>query len=128
MGFDSKTLRGSSKQLALEEALAIGGQNIKDIKRSDVVLAILDGADVDSGTSAEIGYACGIGKLVIGYRGDFRAAPDASSCKVNLQVETFIRKSNGSIYDTVDEALAHLVKGSKPDSKSKLKVPAHRHK
>ena len=39
-------------------------------------MAVLDGTDVDSGTAAEIGYAFARGKLIVGYRGDFRLSAD----------------------------------------------------
>ncbi len=42
----------------------------------DVVVAILDGPDADSGTSFEVGYARGLGKRVIGVRTDFRGGED----------------------------------------------------
>ena len=42
------------------------------LDRCDAVVAILDGADSDSGTCIEIGYARARGKPVIGVRTDFR--------------------------------------------------------
>jgi len=42
------------------------------IDRSDLVLAMLDGSDGDSGVCFEVGYAVGIGKRVVGVRTDFR--------------------------------------------------------
>ena len=42
----------------------------------EVVVAILDGPDADSGTSFEMGYARGRGKRVIGVRTDFRGSKD----------------------------------------------------
>ncbi|MGO9108941.1 MAG: nucleoside 2-deoxyribosyltransferase [Thermoguttaceae bacterium] len=42
------------------------------LDRCDAVVAILDGADSDSGTCIEIGYARAKGKPVIGVRTDFR--------------------------------------------------------
>ena len=45
---------------------------IKAIDHCDAVVAILDGADSDSGTCVEIGYALAKGKPVIGIRTDFR--------------------------------------------------------
>ncbi|MEI8371992.1 MAG: nucleoside 2-deoxyribosyltransferase [Planctomycetota bacterium] len=42
----------------------------------DVVVALLDGPDADSGTSFEMGYARGRGKRVIGVRTDFRGSED----------------------------------------------------
>ena len=53
------------------------------INHSDVVVAILDGADTDSGTCIEIGYAKAKGKLVIGVRTDFRSGEDRG---LNLMV------------------------------------------
>jgi len=54
----------------------IGGNNRAGIDRSDAVLAVLDGTDVDSGTAAEIGYAFAKGTPILGYRGDFRLSAD----------------------------------------------------
>lgn len=48
------------------------------IDESDYVIAILDGADADSGTCWEVGYAYAIGKKVIGIRTDFRTSGDDS--------------------------------------------------
>jgi nucleoside 2-deoxyribosyltransferase len=42
------------------------------LDRCDAVVAILDGADADSGTCIEIGHARAKGKPVIGVRTDFR--------------------------------------------------------
>jgi nucleoside 2-deoxyribosyltransferase len=49
----------------------------------EVVVAILDGPDADSGTSFEMGYARGRGKRVIGVRTDFRGSKDH---EVNLML------------------------------------------
>jgi nucleoside 2-deoxyribosyltransferase len=76
---------------------AIGRQNVAAITRCQVVVAILDGVDVDSGTAAEIGFAFAKGKRIVGYRGDFRLASDNEGLVVNLQVEYFIRDSGGDI-------------------------------
>ena len=83
--------------------------------RADGVVAMLDGADVDSGTAAEIGYAFARGKLIVGYRGDFRLSADNEGGMVNLQVEYFIRESGGTIvkrYEDLERALASLEGGS----------------
>jgi nucleoside 2-deoxyribosyltransferase len=89
----------------------IGGNNRALIDRCDMVLAVLDGVDVDSGTAAEIGYAYAKGKPILGYRGDFRLSADNEGSIVNLQVEYFIRQSGGDIIAGVAElgpALAKL--------------------
>ena len=81
------------------------------IDRAHGVVAILDGTDVDSGTAAEIGYAFARGKLIVGYRGDFRLSADNEGSTVNLQVEFFIRESGGTIvrhYEDLGPSLRHL--------------------
>jgi len=86
----------------------IGGNNRGAIDACDIVLAVLDGVDVDSGTAAEIGYGFAKGKVIIGYRGDFRIAADNEGSEVNLQVEYFIRESGGDIAKSVEETLGML--------------------
>lgn len=46
--------------------------DIRAIQTCNVVVAVLDGADIDSGTAAELGYAYAIGKYTIGYCSDLR--------------------------------------------------------
>ena len=88
----------------------IGGNNRAGIDRADMVLAVLDGADVDSGTAAEIGYAFAKGKPILGYRGDFRLSADNEGSIVNLQVEYFIRQSGGDIVASIKELGPALAK------------------
>jgi nucleoside 2-deoxyribosyltransferase len=77
----------------------IGATNRAAIDDADLVVAVLDGVDVDSGTAAEVGYAHARGKPIVGYRGDFRLSADNEGSTVNLQVEFFIRESGGTIVD-----------------------------
>ncbi len=81
----------------------IGAANQALIDQADVIVAVLDGVDVDSGTAAEIGYGFARGKKILGYRGDFRLAADNEGSLVNLQVEYFIRASGGTIITTIDD-------------------------
>ena len=81
----------------------IGLTNRTAIDRADAVVAVLDGADVDSGTAAEIGYAFANGKLIVGYRGDLRQSGENEGGAVNLQVEYFVRASGGTIVSMVPE-------------------------
>ncbi|MFW5704292.1 MAG: nucleoside 2-deoxyribosyltransferase [Nanoarchaeota archaeon] len=83
--------------------LIIGKNNAEAIKECDLVFAVLDGTDVDSGTASEIGYAAALGKKVIGYRGDFRLSADNEGSTVNLQVEYFIRVNGGEIVRKISE-------------------------
>ena len=97
----------------------IGNANRAAIEGCDLVFAVLDGVDVDSGTAAEIGYAFAKAKPIIGYRGDFRLAADNEGSIVNLQVEYFIRASGGDIIPALGElqaALARLRHAGQPSS------------
>lgn len=91
----------------------IGKNNADAIKESNGVLAILDGADIDSGTAAEIGYAVALGKPVLGYRGDFRLSADNDGSIINLQVQYFIETSGGKIINKIEDLgkeLASIIK------------------
>jgi nucleoside 2-deoxyribosyltransferase len=81
----------------------IARTNHAAIDRCDALFAVLDGADIDSGTAAEIGYAFARGKPIIGYRGDVRLSADNEGAVVNLQVEYFIRESGGCIVRSLAE-------------------------
>lgn len=52
------------------------------------MVAVLDGADVDSGTAWEIGYAYAKGKPVLGLRTDFRTLGIEGN--VNLMIESSV--------------------------------------
>lgn len=49
---------------------------MRGVDDSDILIAILDGADSDSGTCFECGYARAKGKKIIGVRTDLRAGED----------------------------------------------------
>jgi nucleoside 2-deoxyribosyltransferase len=51
----------------------IFGSCLEGVQSADVIVAIFDGADVDSGTAFECGYAYARGKPVIGVRTDIRS-------------------------------------------------------
>lgn len=102
---------GSKRLNALKALNAeIGAGNSRAIDESDMVFAVLDGVDVDSGTAAEIGYAFARGKAILGYRGDFRLTGDNEGSTVNLQVEYFIRESGGTIITQIAEMKVALGK------------------
>jgi nucleoside 2-deoxyribosyltransferase len=81
----------------------IGKNNEAAIRGAELIFAVLDGADVESGTAAEIGFAFAHGKTILGYRGDVRLAANNEGTTVSLQVEYFIRKSGGTIIARLDE-------------------------
>jgi len=59
-------------------------RNLRALERARVVVAVLDGPDVDSGTAWEIGYAFAKGIPVVGVRFDFRQSGEDGS--VNLMI------------------------------------------
>jgi nucleoside 2-deoxyribosyltransferase len=88
----------------------IGANNARGIDISRGILAILDGAEVDSGTAAEIGYATAKQKPVLAYRSDFRLAADNEGALVNLQLEYFINLNAGTIVTSLQELAVYLPK------------------
>jgi len=50
------------------------------------LVACMDGADPDSGTAFECGYAYAKGKPIVCYRSDFRVAGDTASAPYNLML------------------------------------------
>lgn len=96
------------RQRLIELNTEIGRVNAEAIDACELILANLDGVDVDSGTAAEIGYGFARGKRIIGYRGDFRYSCDNLGSTVNLQVEYFIRQSGGDIFASLDAVLGWL--------------------
>ena len=89
---------GEERRERLREVNRIIGRNNADaIEESHIIVAVLDGVDVDSGTAAEIAHASTIGKFVIGYRGDFRVCAKNEGSIVNPQVEHYIFESDGEI-------------------------------
>jgi len=87
---------------------AVGRRNAELIRSSAGMLAILDGDDVDSGTASEVGYACALGRPVVGLRSDLRTSGDNEATLVNLQVEWFVLESGGQLLTGLDEALTAL--------------------
>lgn len=108
---DPWTLTGDSA--ALEAAsphahyLMIGERNAAAIRSSEILIADLDGQELDCGTAAELGYAAGHGLLCLGLRTDLRQSGE-SSLHVNAQVESFIYSSGGQILTSLADLLALL--------------------
>ncbi|AGB01270.1 nucleoside 2-deoxyribosyltransferase [Methanoregula formicica] len=59
--------------------------NLSALDAADIVVAVIDGADADSGTAWEMGYAFAKGKKIVALRTDFR---HVGACEhVNLMLE-----------------------------------------
>ncbi len=75
----------TSNTRGCDEHAAIFAQHIQALQDADIVVAVIDGADADSGTSWEMGYAYALGKRVVALRTDFRIAGHHE--RVNLMLE-----------------------------------------
>lgn len=64
--------------------VSVFGRNRHALDRAKVVVAVLDGPDVDSGTAWEVGYAFAKGIPVVGVRFDYRQSGEDGS--VNLMI------------------------------------------
>lgn len=62
--------------------------DITTLNKSNIVVALLDGQDVDSGTCIELGYAYALGKKIFGLITDFRShlTKDDEPHRPNLMV------------------------------------------
>src|SRR4051812_39728624 len=76
--------------------LSLGARNEEAIRSCSLLVALLDGQELDSGTAAEVGFAAALGLRCFGLRTDMRASGDLGMT-VNLQVESFIVESGGFI-------------------------------
>lgn len=85
----------------------VGKRNATAIASCDLLVAVLDGQEVDSGTAAEVGYAAGLGIPCLGLRTDLRVSGEPGA-GVNLQVRWFIRTGGGAVVDTLADLLALL--------------------
>lgn len=94
---------GQQRQLALE----IGLRNARAIESSQLLVAHLDGQEVDSGTAAEVGFAAARGLRCFGLRSDLRQSGEPG-VSVNLQVEYFLVASGGRMCRGLGELLGEL--------------------
>jgi len=98
------TAAGRLRELGVE----IGARNAEAIRGSHVLIAHLDGQEIDAGTASEVGYAAALGHPCLAVRSDLRASGEPGM-RVNLQVEAFVALSGGFIAGSLDELLERLV-------------------
>ena len=83
------------------------------IDESNIMIAILDGADVDSGTAWEIGYGYVRNKTVIGIRTDFRQRGDdfGLNCMISESLDFLIEENNmGDIINTLEDISKKVIR------------------
>ena len=84
-----------------KEKQKIYEEDISALKACDIVVAVLDGVEVDSGVAFEMGYAAAIGKPVMGLKTDHRAFSRMED--INLMLEVPLIKLCSSIDDVITE-------------------------
>ena len=96
-----------------EDKKKIFSMDIEGLEGSDVVVAVLDGIDVDSGVAFELGYAFARGKPIIGVKTDHRCFSPYE--EVNLMIEvpaTIVRGNNvRELAEKVDSTVKRLNSG-----------------
>lgn len=90
-------------------AAGIGKANEEMIRSCDIVLGVLDGAELDSGTVSEIGFAAALAKTCYGVRTDFRDCGEFDGQPFNLQVLYWIESSGGKLFRRIEEIVFQLV-------------------
>jgi len=86
-----------------EIAQQIGSCNEGGIRWANFMLAVLDGAEVDSGTAGELGFGSALGKKCYGLRTDLRNTGDFVGLPINLQLLHFIERSGGKLFRSIEE-------------------------
>ncbi len=70
--------------LSQDNADKVFQTDVKALNKTDIIIASLNGVDVDSGTAFELGYAFAQGKKLFGLHTDFRTFSPTS--EVNLML------------------------------------------
>jgi len=83
-----------------KEKETIYESDISALKASEVVVAVLDGVDVDAGVSYEVGYAKALGKPIVGLKTDHRTFSGLE--EVNLMLEVPLVKICKSLDEVID--------------------------
>jgi nucleoside 2-deoxyribosyltransferase/predicted secreted protein len=85
--------------------------NKQAIEKADTIVAIIDGADADSGTSWEMGYAYALGKSVIALRTDFRHVGATEHVNLMLEQSAVVVTTPEKLLDALNAPL--LLKGDR---------------
>ena len=99
------------KFLHLENGMKLVFEDcLKMVAEADIVIAILDGPDADSGTGVELGYAYAVKTPIVGVRTDFRISEDRG---LNLMLSSIcntlvldVTSDMSGLVDSVVEAIS----------------------
>ena len=95
------------QERAYELGIEVGARNAEAIRGAQLVIAQLDGQEVDAGTAAEVGYAAALGLPCLAIRSDLRSSGEPGM-HVNLQLEAFVVLSGGFLTGSLAGLLERL--------------------
>jgi nucleoside 2-deoxyribosyltransferase len=94
---------------------------VEGVRQADVMVAVLDGPDVDSGTALEMGIAYERGIPIVGVRTDYREGQDrgvnlavAGTCAEMLREMSFGEDMSQLTKDLAGKIVAALKRAGKP--------------
>ncbi len=116
---------------AFADSLAIAQADMEMLEKSDVLIAVIDGIEIDSGVAAEIGVFSTYNRPIIALFSDVRQLGRDNQHKINALIEDstenqfiyrnlFVMgliKRNGVIVSTVEEAVASVNRYFREDKK-----------
>jgi nucleoside 2-deoxyribosyltransferase len=88
------------KERVHKEKRRIYEGDVSALKTSDMVVAVLDGVEVDAGVAYEMGYAKALGKPIVGFKTDYRTFSEME--EVNLMLKLSLVKICKSIDELID--------------------------
>jgi nucleoside 2-deoxyribosyltransferase/predicted secreted protein len=88
-----------------EDQVQIFSENMRALEHADIIVAIIDGADVDSGTAWEMGYASASKKKVIALRTDFRRSGRHETVNLMLEESATVVTSIEDLLDALKSPL-----------------------
>lgn len=101
--FERARAAGREHELGIE----VGARNAAAIRGSRLLIAHLDGQEVDAGTASEVGFATALGLPCLALRSDLRAGGEPGM-RVNLQLEAFVVLSGGFFVASLAELVERL--------------------
>jgi len=85
---------------------AIFERHVRALDEVDVVVAVIDGADADSGTAWEMGYAHGRGIPVVALRTDFRRVGETELVNLMLEASSTVVRRTGDLAGAIAGVLS----------------------
>ena len=101
--------RNNQEDLAVPGwAYRIGQADLRDVRDSDAIFAVVNGVPPDEGVMVELGMAIALGKPTFLFRDDFRRATDSEEYPLNLMLFTGLSEKGWRdfYYTSVEEIAA----------------------